>query len=118
MQEFSVRKAKEVSDYLIRSEDVPETEATDPALLAAIAALIIQIILVFEGKRKTAKETLAIIKNPGIMQRWDLRSRVKSHFGKSYINLQYKIMNAFYYVAKNTSELEFSLFYKEPVHHD
>jgi hypothetical protein len=118
IDDFSKRKAKEVCEYLKKSEDVPESETLDPALLAAIAALIIQLILVFEGKRKTVKETLAIIKNPGIMQRWDLRSRVNSHFGDSYKDIRYKIMNGLYYVAKNITDLEFSLVYKEPIHDD
>jgi hypothetical protein len=80
------------------------------SILILLAGFILQFLqfLIVKYKKNT-KEGLAMMQNPGILQRWELRRRFKKHFGNQYIESHSKILKGLQTVAKTTTLSEFHL---------
>lgn len=107
MDELAKEKAYEVAEYMRDKAGVPEAKCFGIILILAIAGFILQVITFMRMKHKSVKDALAIMQNPGIVHRWQLRKMLKQHLGDQYKELHYKIMDGLCYVAaKKTNEQE------------
>lgn len=112
-QEIAHAKAMEVAEYLRDQEGIPEVKCFDIILILAIAGFILQLIQFMHEKKKNTEETFAIIKNPGILHKWELRRQLRKHFKGKYPELQPKILKGLQVVASKVQSEEVQTIYKE-----
>jgi hypothetical protein len=115
-KEIANEKALAVATYLRDQEGVPEVKCFSLILILAIAGFVLQLMTFMRTKKKSTEETLAIMQNPGILQRWELRRQLRKHFKGQYPELQPKILKGLQVVAQGVKHEEIQQIYKESTH--
>jgi hypothetical protein len=111
--EIADEKALAVATYLRDQEGVPEVKCFGLILILAIAGFILEVITFMRSKKKSTEETLAIMQNPGILHRWELRRQLRKHLNGQYPELQPKILKGLQVVGKQVKHEEIQQIYKE-----
>jgi hypothetical protein len=110
---LSKEKAKEVTEYMHNNLRVEESKALDPFFIIVVAEIILQIMKVIYAKKHPAKDGLAIIQKPGILQRWTARRIIRKNLGSKYSDLYSDVRIALYEKAKTLTESDMTYLYNE-----
>lgn len=76
----------------------------DPATIAVIATLIIQIVQMWKDCKKTPDESVVMSKNPTILQKFRLRRMTRQELGNSYNEYGDSVVKAILETGKEATE--------------